>query len=60
LQGTSQYGWHSFVDPKTGQKGAKNDCFIYAPDGGFLFKHVGKATVNLTQFDKEVRAALSL
>ncbi len=59
LQGTSTYGWHSFTDPATGQKGKKNDCFVYGPDGTMLFKHVGKATVNLTAFDKEVRAALN-
>ena len=59
LQGTSTYGWHSFVDNK-GLKGVKNDCFIYRPDGTLVFKHVGKATVNLTQFEQEVRASLDL
>ena len=56
---TSAIGWKTFVDPANNTKGVKNDCFIYAPSGDFLFKHVGKPTVNLTQFDKEVRAALN-
>ncbi|HAN30652.1 MAG TPA: hypothetical protein DCQ06_03550 [Myxococcales bacterium] len=60
LQGTSSYGWQSFVDTQTGQKGKKNDCFIYGPDGSLLFKHVGKGTVNLTQFDQEVRKTIAL
>ena len=60
LQGTSMFGWQSFMDTKTGQSGKKNDCFIYAPNGSLKFKHVGKATVNLTQFDKEVRSNISL
>ena len=59
LQATSAIGWKTFVDPANSAKGVKNDCFIYAPSGDFLFKHVGKPTVNLTQFDKEVRAALN-
>jgi thiol-disulfide isomerase/thioredoxin len=59
LQGTAKYGWTTFIDTKSGNaKGAKNDCFIYAKDGTLKFKHVGKGTVNLTQFDQEVRAAL--
>ncbi len=59
FQETSEYGWSSFTDPKTGQKGKKNDCFIYAPDGRFIFKHIGKGTVNLGQFDTEVRSSLN-
>lgn len=59
FQGTAEYGWASFTDPKTGAKGKKNDCFIYAPDGRFIFKHIGKGTVQLGQFDTEVRNALN-
>ncbi|MCO4760228.1 MAG: redoxin family protein [Myxococcales bacterium] len=59
FQADGTYGWSSFTDPKTGQKGKKNDCFIYAPDGRFIFKHIGKGTVQLGQFDSEVRAALN-
>ena len=57
LQGTASQGWKTFVDG-TGKTGVKNDCFIYGKDGALVFKHVGKGTVNLTQFDNEVRAAL--
>jgi thiol-disulfide isomerase/thioredoxin len=60
FQATSTYGWQTFVDPQTGKPGAKNDAFIYAPDGRFLFKHIGKATVNLGQFEQEVRDGLNL
>ena len=59
FQGTGEYDWGTLIDPKTGQNGKKNDCFIYAPDGRFIFKHVGKGTVNLGQFDTEVRDALN-
>lgn len=59
LQATTAYGWKSFVDPTNNKPGAKNDCFVYAKDGSFQFKHVGKPTVNLTQFDKEIRSALA-
>ena len=39
LQGTSQYGWTTFVDTNNNNvKGAKNDCFIYAKDGTLKFK----------------------
>ncbi|MBP47710.1 MAG: hypothetical protein CMH53_07210, partial [Myxococcales bacterium] len=59
FQGTAEFGWSTLIDPKTGQAGKKNDCFIYAPDGRFIFKHIGKGTVQLGQFDQEVRAALN-
>jgi thiol-disulfide isomerase/thioredoxin len=60
FQGTGTYGWKSFTDPTNGLAAVKNDCFIYAPDGRFVFKHVGKATVNMTQFETELRAALEM
>ena len=39
--------------------GKKNDCFIYNTKGKMIFKHVGKATVNLTQFKSELLTYLS-
>lgn len=53
LQSTStSNGWAVF-------SGKKNDCFMYKNDGKPAFKHIGKATVNLTQFKKDLYSGLS-
>ena len=53
LQATSTAnGWAAFG-------GKKNDCFIHFSNGKLAFKHIGKATVNLTQFKAELIQGLS-
>ena len=58
LQGNSQYGWKSLSDC-FGKLGKKNDGFIFAPNGRFIRKHVGKGTVYLNVFEDDVRQALN-
>lgn len=50
---SSKEGWGAFG-------GKKNDCFMYFNNGQLAFKHIGKATVQLGQFDTEVRNGLSM
>lgn len=45
-------GWGAFG-------GKKNDCFIYFNNGVLAKKHIGKATVNLGEFENDVKTGLT-